>query len=165
MKRHAARLILEFVVGLPLFPGPVRSSLLRACGVVVGAGTRIRSRCVFTDSCVSFGARTWVNFGVTFNATAPISIGDDVQIAHSVVITTATHELGDRHRRAGASVNEPIVVGDGCWLGVSVTVLPGVTIGRGCIIAAGAVVTRDCEPDGLYGGVPAARIRDLDGTG
>jgi maltose O-acetyltransferase len=40
-------------------------------------------------------------------------------------------------------------------------VLPGVTIGAGCAVAAGAVVTADCEPDGLYAGVPARRVRDL----
>lgn len=51
---------------------------------------------------------------------------------------------------------------DGCWLGGNVTVLPGVTIGRGCVIAAGAVVTKSCDPNGLYAGVPARRIRDLD---
>ncbi|MGH2855905.1 MAG: acyltransferase [Solirubrobacteraceae bacterium] len=156
------RLVLEFVVGLPLFPGSARSALLRACGVRVGEDTRIRSRCVFTDSCVSFGDRTWVNFGVTFNATAPIEVGDDVQIAHGTVLTTATHGPGDAHRRAGASRNEPIRIGDGCWLGAGVMVLPGVTIGRGCVIAAGAVVTRDCDPDGLYAGVPAKRVRDLE---
>ncbi|WP_408003863.1 LbetaH domain-containing protein [Puerhibacterium puerhi] len=39
--------------------------------------------------------------------------------------------------------------------------MPGVTIGRGCIIAAGSVVTSDCQPDGLYAGVPAARKKDL----
>ena len=43
--------------------------------------------------------------------------------------------------------------------------MPGVTIGEGCIVAAGAVVTKDCESHGLYAGVPARRIRDLDQAG
>jgi maltose O-acetyltransferase len=161
LKRHARRLVLEFVVGLPLFPGGVRSRLLRACGVTVGTGTQLRSRCVFTDNQVVFGSDCWVNFAVTFNASAPITIGDDVTIAHNVVITTATHELGDERRRAGQGVLCPVSIQSGCWLGTGVTVLPGVTIARGCIIAAGAVVTADCAADGLYGGVPARRLRDL----
>lgn len=159
--RHARRLVLEFVVGLPLFPGGVRSRLLRACGVAVGSGTDIRSRCVFTNNQVTFGRDCWVNFAVTFNASAPITVGDHVTIAHNVVITTATHEIGDGAGRAGPGVLAPVAIESGCWLGTRVTVLPGVTIGRGCIIAAGAVVTADCAPDGLYGGVPAKRIRDL----
>lgn len=55
-----------------------------------------------------------------------------------------------------------VVVEDGCWLGGNVTVLPGVTIKKGCIVGAGAVVTKDTEPDGLYAGIPAKRIKELD---
>jgi maltose O-acetyltransferase len=47
------------------------------------------------------------------------------------------------------------------WMGARVTVLPGVTVGDGCVIAAGAVVTKDCEPGGVYAGLPARRIRSV----
>ena len=56
---------------------------------------------------------------------------------------------------------EPIRVEAGSWLGAGVLVLPGVTIGHGSVIAAGAVVTKSTCADGLYAGVPARRVRDL----
>jgi len=71
------------------------------------------------------------------------------------------HEVGPADQRAGKRVDRPIRIGDGTWIATRAVVLAGVTIGRGCVIAAGAVVTRDCEPHGLYAGAPAARRRDL----
>jgi maltose O-acetyltransferase len=56
----------------------------------------------------------------------------------------------------------PVTIEDGCWIGANATVLPGVRIAGGTVIAAGAVVTRDCEPNSLYAGVPATRIKALD---
>jgi maltose O-acetyltransferase len=55
-----------------------------------------------------------------------------------------------------------VFIGNGVWVGVNATILPGITIGDGCVIAAGAVVTSDCEPNCLYGGVPAKIIKRLD---
>ena len=55
-----------------------------------------------------------------------------------------------------------MTIGDGCWLGGNVAVLPGVSIGSGCVIAAGSIVTADCEPDCLYAGIPAQLKRRLD---
>jgi maltose O-acetyltransferase len=52
-------------------------------------------------------------------------------------------------------------VGDGSWIGANVTILPGVTIGKDCVIGAGAVVTSDCAPNTVYAGVPARPIRML----
>ncbi|WP_308493924.1 acyltransferase [Microbacterium terrisoli] len=78
------------------------------------------------------------------------------------MFVTATHVVGDATRRAAAATSAPIVVGDGVWIGARAIILPGVSIGDGCVIAAGAVVARDCEPHGLYGGVPAMRIRSYE---
>lgn len=104
---------------------------------------------------------TFINSGCMFYCGAPISIGERCNLAMQVMFCTATHEIGEVSRRAGAPQFAPIVVGDGCWIGARATILPGVTIGEGCIIAAGALVHRDCAPNGLYAGVPAKRIRDL----
>ena len=82
-------------------------------------------------------------------------------MAFESAVVTGSHQLGDRRRRAGPPLPRPVRIGSGCWLGARVIVLPGVTIGPGCIIAAGAVVAQDCAADGLYAGVPARRLRDL----
>ena len=159
-ERYVKALALRLLVPVTL-PGATRIKLLRYCGVAVGDGTEIRSRCTFTQPQVTFGERCWVNFGVTFDASAPITVGDQVTIAYHVDIVTATHELGDSTSRAGTPRAEPVQIQSGCWIGTGATILPGVTVGRGCMIAAGALVVEDCAPDGLYAGVPARRVRDL----
>ena len=102
--------------------------------------------------------------GCRFEEYAPIVIGDGVEFGPEVALLTASHEIGGPGHRAGTPYVSPVRIGDGCWLGARVTVLPGVTIGRGCLVAAGAVVASDCAPDGLYAGVPARRVRDLPGS-
>ncbi len=82
-------------------------------------------------------------------------------MAFESAIVTGSHELGGHERRAVAGAPSPVRIGSGCWLGARVVVLPGVTIGPGCMIAAGAVVAHDCAADRLYAGVPARRVRDL----
>jgi maltose O-acetyltransferase len=161
MTRLVRHLVLKVFVTLPILPGELRVAILRACGLTIGAGSTIRSGCIFTDKQVSLGDGCFVNFGVTFDAAAPITIGDNVTIAYGVTLATSTHEIGDSTSRAGDQRKEPIRIEDGCWLGARSTVLPGVSVGSGCIIAAGALVARDCEPNGLYGGVPARRLREL----
>ena len=64
-------------------------------------------------------------------------------------------------REGGAGYTLPVKIGDGVWIGANATILPGVIVGDGCFIAAGALVTEDCEPDGFYAGVPARRIRNF----
>lgn len=79
------------------------------------------------------------------------------------MIITAKHSIGGPEMRAGGGRPEPVVIGDGTWIGAGAIILPGLNVGAGCIIASSAVVTKDCEPNGLYAGVPARRIRDVDG--
>ena len=95
------------------------------------------------------------------NLSGTISIGDEVVIGHHVVIITDTHDMEDPNRRGGSPRSFPVRVEDGVWIGARVSVLPGVTIGRGAVVAAGAVVDRDVPPNTLVGGVPARTIRSL----
>jgi maltose O-acetyltransferase len=76
-----------------------------------------------------------------------------------VMILTATHEIDDDGLVERVPAFKPVRIGDRCWLGARVTVLPGVTIGEGTIIGAGAVVTKDCKPGAVYVGVPARQLR------
>jgi maltose O-acetyltransferase len=116
----------------------------------------------FRGPAVKIGRRSFINTGCFFeNGLAPVEIGSMCEVAMEVMFCTATHKIGTEQCRSGAPVGLPIKVEDGCWIGTRATILPGVVIKRGCVIAAGAVVTRDCEPNGLYAGVPAQRIKDL----
>ncbi len=148
------------VLASRLVPRRHRARLLRRTGLEVGDA--LISADVFVGSPrVTIGDRTFVNEQVLLDALAPITLGDDVSLAHRVAILTSTHEPGPATARAGELTAAPVTVEDGCWLGAGATVLPGVTIGRGCVVAAGAVVAEDCAPHGLYAGVPARRRRDL----
>lgn len=92
----------------------------------------------------------------------PVALGRDVYMGPRSMIITARHSVGGPEMRGGEGGPEPVVISDGTWIGASATILPGLNIGAGCIIAAGAVVTKDCEPNGLHAGVPARRVRDVD---
>jgi len=74
---------------------------------------------------------------------ALVKIGDRVLFGTGVSLITATHETSIQSRRDGVEYALPITIGDDCWLGSNVTVLPGVTIGNGCTIAAGSIVSKD----------------------
>ncbi len=116
----------------------------------------------FTTDCgrnIVLGERVFINSGCRFQDQGGIRIGDDVLIGHNVVLATLNHDL-DPELRA-TTIPQPIVVGNRVWIGANATVLAGVTIGDGAIVAAGAVVTREVDPKTVVGGVPARRIRSL----
>jgi maltose O-acetyltransferase len=150
------------VLASPLVPRPLRAALLRATGVPTRAWN-IAPHCFFGGRDVTIGRGTFVSARCLFDPFAPITIGERVAVAMEVSFVTSSHEPGPPDRRAGAVTASPITVGDGCWIGARATILGGVSVGEGCVVAAGAVVTRSCEPHGLYAGVPARRVRDLDG--
>jgi maltose O-acetyltransferase len=144
----------------PLLPRVVRTLLYRALGMRI-ASWRISPHCYFGGREITIGARAFVNRGCFFDLCAPIEIGRRCHLAQQVMLLTSSHLMGPSSQRAGQLDSKRIVIDDGCWVGARVTILPGVRIGPGCVIATGAVVTRDCEPNGLYAGVPARRLRDL----
>lgn len=142
-----------------------RSWLLIKSGSFVGSRVRMAggSRIIGRGR-LTIGADSWVGpYGLFFtHPDALITIGARCDIAPEVCFITGTHESGNALRRAGEDAARPIHIGDGCWLGARVTVLAGVSIGDGAIVAAGAVVAGDVEPNTLVGGVPARLIRKLD---
>lgn len=150
-------------VASALVPPRSRSRLLKGRGVTASKTARMLSGVAFLgDAPVILGDGAFVNSGVVFDNTAPIHVGKSTHLAHQVLLVTNSHELWETpERRAGQTTHAPIHIGDGCWLGARVTVLPGVTIGDGSVVAAGAVVTEDLPPNGLYGGLPARLIRRL----
>lgn len=104
-----------------------------------------------------FGDRVFVNVGSTIIAVESIEVGSDVAFANDVyVMDSDSHGVEGRPHRQAA-----VVIGDGCWIGARAMILPGVTIGKRVLVAAGAVVTRDVPDDCLVAGNPARVVRQL----
>lgn len=108
------------------------------------------------------GKGSYCNSRCFFDLGNNITIGENCCVAFGVTFINSTHRIGDKYKRGGVGITKSIFIGDGCWIGANVTILPGIEIGAGCIIGAGALVTKNCKPNGLYVGVPAKRIRDLE---
>ncbi|MCO4880893.1 acyltransferase [Paraburkholderia caribensis] len=89
-----------------------------------------------------------------------VSIGQNTIIGQYFSAHPENHNFSDASRpiREQGTTRQPIEIGDDCWLGARVTVLAGVTIGDGCVIAAGSVVTRDISPFSIVAGVPGRVI-------
>ena len=153
--------VINTIAASHLTPAAIRYRLLRAYGVKIDRSVVLRTGFYLDGPNLEIGAGTFVNVGCYFDGSAAIRIGSECDIAAQVMFCTSTHALGPRARRAGPPTVAPIVVGDGCWIGTRATLLPGVTVAPGCIVAAGAVLTRDTSPNGLYGGVPAVLLREL----
>ena len=93
----------------------------------------------------------------------PVEIGSHVNLAQGITVTALNHNFDDTQKRIdeqGVSTN-PVTIEDDVWVGANAVILPGVTIGNHCVIAAGAVVTKDVPPHSLVAGVPAKVIKKI----
>jgi len=145
----------------------LRARLLRLSGMAIGDGTLLLSGFSLIGSRGSWrnlviGRQCFINDGCVFDAAGLIEIGDEVNLGQGVLITTSSHVIGTPDRRAGRLTPKPVRIEAGAWLASRAVILPGVTVGEGAIVAAGAVVTRSVAPNTLVGGVPARVIRHLD---
>lgn len=109
-----------------------------------------------------FSEGVFVNHGCYFMDGGTIYIGKNVFIGPFCGFYTASHPLKFTDRNIGLEKALPIHIGDNCWFGANVTVLQGVTIGNGCVIAAGSVVTKDLPDNCLAAGVPATVKKYID---
>lgn len=111
---------------------------------------------------VIIGDNTFI-FGQSYiDALGGVTIGKNIRIGPQLLIVTGTHERGEPQQRAGVTFGEPVIVGDGCWIGARVTITSGVSIGEGCIVSAGSVVQRSMPSNFLIAGNPARPISRLD---
>lgn len=93
----------------------------------------------------------------------PVDIGNHVNLAQGITVTALNHNFSDTNKRIdeqGVSTN-PVTIEDDVWVGANAVILPGVTIGEHCVVAAGAVVTKDVPPHSLVVGVPAKVIKKI----
>lgn len=109
---------------------------------------------------IRFGKNVFVNTCCTFMDRAGITIEDRVLIAPKVNLITTGHPIEPGIRRD--TVSKPIVIKENAWLGIGVSVMPGVTIGRNSVVAAHSVVSRDVPDNVIVGGIPAKVIKPIE---
>ena len=129
--------------------------------IVAGYGKNVNiERHAFFTPLLKIGDNSGV--GIDCEIYGPVTIGANVMMGPEVIIYTSGH----KHDRTdipmveqGSDETRPVTIGDDVWIGRRVMIMPGVTIGNGCIIGAGAVVTKDVPPYSVVGGVPAKVVK------
>lgn len=112
---------------------------------------------------IELGERVGFNYGCFVNGFGGLTIGDDCIFGPYVMIHTANHEIDDATRpilEQGWRDEGPTTIGQGVWVGMGACILPGITIGDGCVVGAASVVARDLAPFTIAAGNPARAIRE-----
>jgi maltose O-acetyltransferase len=135
----------------------LRRLAVRMLGVRLGAETYLLMDCEIRNGrAISIGRHCVFNRGVLLDGRGGrLVIGDNVDVGQETNIWTLTHDPHDDHH---AALGADVAIEDYAWIASRVTVLPGVRIGRGAVVAAGAVVTHDVPPMTIVAGVPAKPI-------
>ena len=139
----------------------LRLGWLRALGADIGRGVCVfRGTTVIGAEHLVLGDRAQVGFRVVLDARGGLTVAEDVLLSSDTQLITANHNVAspDFERQVA-----PIVIADHAWIATRAIVLAGVTIGRGAVVAAGAVATRDVAPAVIVGGVPAGPIGERSG--
>ena len=157
------RLIWEVVWAVLFRPTPRwclngwRCFLLRAFGALIGKGVRIQGGAkVWQPWRLKIGDNSWIDGGVSLYCVDDIKIGSNAVISEGAFICTASHDISSETFNL---VTSPIEIGDSAWVCSRATVLPGVKVGAGAIIAAGSIVAKDVERWSIVAGNPAKFIK------
>lgn len=126
------------------------SGMKLASSALIYMGSEIRS-----PWRISIGENSIVGHNCVLDGRGGLTIGKNVNFSSEVMVWTNQHDPQDSHF---AIISKPVIIKDYVWLSCRSIILPGVTIGEGAIVAAGAVVTKDVEPYTMVGGVPARFI-------
>jgi|SRR3989344_653080 len=133
-----------------------RKFVFRLSGVKIGKKSTIHIGCRFYQpKNVTVGQGTIIGDHATLDGRAPLTIGNHVDIASQVMIYNSEHDIHSDDMRP---IEAPVVIEDYVFIGPRAIILSGVTIGKGAVVAAGAVVTKDVPPRAIVGGVPAQII-------
>jgi acetyltransferase-like isoleucine patch superfamily enzyme len=160
MLSYLIQLLFPFLPETRLYP--FKSFLLRLRGFRIGNNVRVVSSVIIRLKFLSIGNDSFIGHDTLIaGGDALVKIGQNVDIAPRCVIVTGTHEIGDSTHRAGKGMSQSISIGDGTWIGANSTILGGVCIGQGCVIAAGSLVRENIDSNCLVAGNPAQVIRKL----
>lgn len=134
----------------------IRKAIFRLAGVKIGRGSTIHIGARFYQpKNVAIGQGTIIGDHATLDGRAKLTIGDHVDIASEVMIFNGQHDI---HSQDFHPLESPVIIRDYVFIGPRAIILPGVTIGRGAVVAAGAVVTKDIDELIIVAGVPAQPI-------
>jgi len=166
---HPRLIALNFAIGL--LPrhraGLTRARFFSLAGFRIGEGTRFAEPPRINGdgdlySNLIVGRDCRVDAGCVFDLAEKITVGDRVTIGPGVMLLTSTHELDIREHRAGHPQLIPVTIGDGAWIGPRAVILPGVNVGSGSVVDAGAVVNKDVAAQTRVGGMPAMLLETFD---
>ena len=154
--RHFFNLFLNILPPTKFFK--LRRFCLRLAGISVAKGVSISGRgWIYGRGELIVGENSWLSPGVVIHThlDAKVEIGSNCDIGPSVEFITGSHEISFKTRRAGKGMASSIKIGDGTWVGARSTIIGGVNVGAGCVIAAGSVVVCDIPENTLVAGIPA----------
>ena len=118
--------------------------------------------CNYGGQHIKFGKKVFINANCTFQPAGGVEFGDDIFVGSDVKFYTTIHPIDPEERAAGKAFVRPIKINSKVWIGGNVTILPGVEIGEGTTIGAGAIVTRSIPPRCVAVGNPCKVLRYLD---
>lgn len=147
-----------------LIPQFIRVKMLILLGCNISSTAMIAENVYIGSNNFKMGRETFINIGSFIDGSAPVIIEDYVRCGPYVKILTGTHKYRNsviRRRAEDGTLAKTVTIKKGSWVGMGSIIMPGVTIAEGCIIAAGALVINDTEPNGLYAGTPAKRVKEL----
>ena len=144
---------------LPCIPfWNIRRIYLRSIGINVGKETFISKDTYFmSPRLFSIGDNSDINRECLLDARGGLIIGNNVSISHRVNIVTGSHKINSPNF---TEIDKKVTIEDYVWLGIGCTILPGVTIGKGAVVCAGAVVTKNVPPFSIVAGIPAIKINE-----
>lgn len=147
-------LLLKIIGIIPIHT--LRIMLYKMDGVKIGKGSHIHmgTQFFYTKN-ISIGHGTIIGQNAFLDGRDKLSIGDNVDIASDVMIYNSEHDI---HSEDFKPILGPVEIGDYCFIGPRAIILPGVKIGKGAVVAAGAVVTKNVQEFEIVGGVPAKVI-------
>ncbi len=134
----------------------IRKIIYRLGGMKIGGGSTIHMGVKFYDTKnIIIGQDSIIGEGCVLDGRSDLVIGSHVALASEVMVYNSQHDTNDENFIA---INKPVILEDYVFVGPRAIILPGVKIGKGAIVAAGAVVTKDVLPFSIVGGVPAVEI-------
>ncbi len=163
IKNRIGNCFLDFNLMFLRWVGLIPSHSLRKffyslAGMKIGKGSVIHMWATFFQpGNIEIGQDTVVGNHCFLDGRAKLKIGSHTDIASEVLIYNSQHDVDDEAFRA---IEKPVEIGDYVFIGPRAIILPGIKIGKGAVIAAGAVVSKDVNPGQIVGGVPAEEIRE-----